>query len=56
MKFSKAIYLQTHGLIQKKIEFNDIYILMDYLILNITNFHQKLKDRRRKCQVGQLIQ
>ena len=25
MKFSKAIYLQTHGLIQKKIEFNDIY-------------------------------
>ena len=25
MKFSKAIYLQTHGLIQKKIEFNDIH-------------------------------
>ena len=55
MKFLKIKHLLTHGVIQKKQNLV-IYILMNYLIFNITNFHQELKERRMKNQVGLLIQ
>ena len=51
MKFSKIKYLQIHGLNQRKQNLV-IKMLMNYLISNITNFHQELKSGHMKDQVG----
>ena len=64
MKVLRIKYLQIGGLIQKTIEFNNIYIyiyiyiyiLMNYLISDITNFYQELKGGCMMDQVGLLIQ
>ena len=54
MKLLRIKYLQTHGLFKSKIEFSDGNT--DNIISSITNFHQNLKGRRMKDQVGQFLQ
>ena len=56
MKFSKTKYLETHSLIQKKIELNDINIDKLFDIQHTTSFHQELKGGRMKDEARQLIQ
>ena len=53
MNFFRTKYLLAHGLIQKK---QNLTILINYLISNITNTHQELKGGQMKDQVELLIQ